>query len=75
MKNRIKKCSEGPKDQGVPLGKPPVYICAKWQRPQRNTLNTLKEYQFKEINEKIISCALEIHSSPGPGLLENLYKD
>ena len=34
----------------------------KPQRPQRNTLRTLKEYPFKDITEKIISCALEIHS-------------
>ena len=46
----------------------------KPQRPQRNTLRTLKEYPFKEITEKIISCAIEIHSSLGPGLLENLYE-
>ncbi|MCK4559276.1 MAG: hypothetical protein KAV45_05790 [Calditrichia bacterium] len=32
----------------------------KPQRPQRNTLSTPKEYSFKEIIEKIISCALEI---------------
>ena len=50
MKNRIKNApSEGvPSGKGVPLGKP--------QRPQRNTLSTLKEYPFKEITEKIISC-------------------
>ena len=47
----------------------------KPQRPQRNTLSTPKEYLFKEITEKIISCALEIHSSLGPGLLENLYEE
>ena len=47
----------------------------KPQRPQRNTLSTLKEYPFKEITEKIISCALEIHSSLGPSLLENLYEE
>ena len=47
----------------------------KPQRPQRNTLRTLKEYPLKEITEKIISCAIEIHSSLGPGLLENLYEE
>jgi hypothetical protein len=47
----------------------------KPQRPQRNTLSTPKEYPFKEITEKIISCALEIHSSLGSGLFENLYED
>jgi hypothetical protein len=43
MKNWIKRCS-----RGVPFGKP--------QRAQRNTLRTLKEYPFKDITEKIISC-------------------
>ena len=47
----------------------------KPQRPQRNTLRTLKEYPFKEITEKIISCAMEVHSLLGPGLLENLYEE
>ncbi len=53
----------------------------KPQRPQRNTLSppeagaTLKEYPFKDITEKIISCAIEVHSSLGPGLLENLYEE
>ncbi len=28
----------------------------KPQRPQRNTLRTLKEYPLKEITDKIISC-------------------
>ena len=47
----------------------------KPQRPQRNTLSTLKEYPFKDITEKIISCATEVHSLLGPGLLENLYEE
>jgi len=47
----------------------------KTQRPQRITLSTPKEYPFKEITEKIISCALEIHSTLGPDLLENLYEE
>jgi GxxExxY protein len=47
----------------------------KPQRPQRNTLRTLKEYPFKDITEKIISCAIEVHSLLGPGLLENLYEE
>jgi GxxExxY protein len=47
----------------------------KPQSPQRNTLRTLKEYPFKDITEKIISCAIEVHSSLGPGLLENLYEE
>jgi GxxExxY protein len=47
----------------------------KQQRPQRNTLSTLKEYPFKDITEKIISCAIKVHSLLGPGLLENLYEE
>ena len=47
----------------------------KPQRPQRNTLRTPKEYPLKDITEKIISCAIEVHSSLGPGLLENLYEE
>ena len=47
----------------------------KPQRPQRNTLRTLKEYPFKDNTEKIISCAIEVHSLLGPGLLENLYEE
>jgi GxxExxY protein len=47
----------------------------KPQRLQRNTLRTLKEYPFKDITEKIISCAIEVHSLLGPGLLENLYEE
>ena len=44
-------------------------------RPQRNALRTQKEYPFKDITEKIISCAIEVHSLLGPGLLENLYEE
>jgi len=45
------------------------------QRPQKNTLRILKEYPFKDITEKIISCKIEVHSSLVPGLLENLYEE
>jgi len=47
----------------------------KPQRPQRNTLRTLKEYPLKDITEKIISCAIKVHSALGPGLLEKLYEE
>jgi GxxExxY protein len=43
----------------------------KPQRPQR----TYKEYPFRDITEKIISCAIEVHSSLGPGLFEKLYEE
>ncbi len=45
----------------------------KPQSTQRQTLRTLKEYPLRDITEKIISCAIEVHSLPGPGLLEYSY--
>ena len=33
------------------------------------------EYPFKDITEKIISCAIEVHSNLGPGLLESVYEE
>jgi GxxExxY protein len=34
-----------------------------------------KEFPLKEITERIISCALEVHSPLGPGLLESVYEE
>ena len=34
-----------------------------------------KEYPLKEITGEIISCAIEVHSTLGPGLLENVYEE
>ena len=34
-----------------------------------------KEYPLKEITERIISCAMEVHSTLGPGLLESIYEE
>jgi GxxExxY protein len=34
-----------------------------------------KEFPLKEITGKIISCALEVHSTLGPGLLESVYEE
>lgn len=34
-----------------------------------------KEFPLKDITERIISCAIEVHSSLGPGLLENVYEE
>jgi len=31
--------------------------------------------EFEDITEKIIKCAMEVHTSLGPGLLENTYKE
>ena len=33
------------------------------------------KYPFKDITEKIISCAIEVHSNLGPGLLESVYEE
>ena len=50
----------------------------KPQRPQRNTLCTPKEFPLKDITVshrlRIISCAIEVNSTLGPGLLENVYE-
>ena len=34
-----------------------------------------KEFPLKEITERIISCAMEVHSTLGPGLLESVYEE
>jgi GxxExxY protein len=34
-----------------------------------------KDYPLKEVTAKIISCALEVHSNLGPGLLEGVYEE
>ncbi len=44
-------------------------------KPQRNALCTLKEFPLKDITERIISSAIEVHSTLGPGLLENVYEE
>jgi GxxExxY protein len=47
----------------------------KPQRPQRSTLRTQKKYPHKDITEKIISCAIKVHTTLGPGLFEKLYEE
>ena len=56
----------------------------KPQRPQRNkqkifSLCTPKEFPLKDITVshrlRIIFCAIEVHSTLGPGLLENVYEE
>jgi len=42
----------------------------KPQSSQRNPLSSPKEFPPKEINEKMIPGALEVHSPPELGLLE-----
>lgn len=34
-----------------------------------------KEFPLQEVTERIISCALEVHSTLGPGLLESVYEE
>ena len=46
----------------------------KPQRAQR-TLCSQKEFPLKEVTERIISCAIEVHKALGPGLLENIYEE
>ena len=43
--------------------------------PQNNSQCPPKEFPLKEITEKIISCAMAVHSALGPGLLEGLYEE
>jgi len=31
--------------------------------------------EFEEITERIIKCAMDVHTALGPGLLENAYKE
>ncbi|MBI5098286.1 MAG: GxxExxY protein [Nitrospirae bacterium] len=34
-----------------------------------------EDFPLKDVTQKIISCALEVHSALGPGLLESLYEE
>lgn len=47
----------------------------KPQSTQRKTLCSPEEYPLKDVTERIISCAIEVHSTLGPGLLESLYEE
>lgn len=47
----------------------------KPQSAQRNTLCSPEDYPLKSETERIISCAIEVHSTLGPGLLESLYEE
>jgi GxxExxY protein len=47
----------------------------KPQSAQRHPLCSSKEFPLKQITGKIISCALEVHSMLGPGLLESVYEE
>ena len=47
------------------------------QRTQRTAEenNNQESFPLKEITEKIIVCAIEVHSALGPGLLESVYEE
>jgi GxxExxY protein len=47
----------------------------KPQSAQRNALCSQKEFPLKDITEQIISCAIEVHKTLGPGLLESVYEE
>ena len=34
-----------------------------------------KDFPLKAVTEKIILCAIEVHSNLGPGLLESIYEE
>lgn len=44
-------------------------------RGKSSSLCTPKEFPLKDITEKIIACAIEVHSALGPGLLESVYEE
>ncbi len=35
----------------------------------------MTEYFIKDLTSKIISCAIEVHTKLGPGLLESIYEE
>ncbi|MFH1287631.1 MAG: GxxExxY protein [bacterium] len=41
----------------------------------RVSLCSQREFPLKDITNRIISCAMEIHSTLGPGLLESVYEE
>ena len=47
----------------------------KPQRSRSFPLCTQKEFPLREVTEQIIACAMEVHSTLGPGLLESVYEE
>jgi GxxExxY protein len=52
----------------------------KYIRYSKTSLNSMagtspEAFPLKEATERIISCALEVHSTFGPGLLESVYEE
>lgn len=44
-------------------------------RTRSNPMGFAKDFPHKDISGKIISCAIEVHSTLGPGLLESVYEE
>ena len=44
-------------------------------KPQRHRDTEETEYYHKELTEKLIACAIEVHRHLGPGLLESAYEE
>jgi GxxExxY protein len=47
----------------------------KPQSAPRSSLCTQNNFPLRDITETIISCAMEVHSAIGPGLLESIYEE
>ena len=47
----------------------------KPQSTLRKPLCTQKDFPLQDITKQIISCAIEVHSVLGPGLLESVYEE
>ena len=45
------------------------------QRAQSLETRVTKKYPDSQLTREIISCAIEVHSILGPGLLENVYEE
>ncbi len=45
------------------------------RRPRSFPLCAQNEFPLSDITEKIIACAMEVHSTLGPGLLESVYEE
>jgi GxxExxY protein len=45
------------------------------RRPRSFPQCAKNEFPLNDITEKIIACALEVHSALGPGLLESVYEE
>ena len=44
-------------------------------REKIDSLCSPEEFPLKDITKKIIACAIEVHSTLGPGLLESVYEE